>query len=55
MASFSVRVAFVEVGSAFWGSSLGGFENVDAVVEVVEAGVGLTVEVAVTCWHTKVI
>ena len=34
-----VNVA-VEVGSAFWGSSLGGLENVDAVVEV---------EVAVTC------
>ena len=48
--SIGVVSVFVEVGSAFWGSSLGGFEIVDTVVKVVEAGVGLTVKVAVTCW-----
>jgi len=41
---FSIGPVFVEVGSGFWGNSLEGLENVDAVVEVVEVGV------AVTCW-----
>jgi hypothetical protein len=40
----NVAVEAVEVGSAFWGSSLGGLENVDAVAKVVEVGL------AVTCW-----